>query len=189
MDAIARFARGRRAVLLVAGWAFGEAIVLPVVPDVALDLIALAAPRRALRLFLVAVGAALIGSVLLYAFASTTPDAARRLVLAVPGIDQPMLDAAAATVTGGVPWSIAQVGPGTPLKVDTLAWAVGPATLPAFLLGVVLNRVSRILPVLLLAAAAGAIAPDWIRRHERLVVAGYVIAWLVLYVTYFAGIV
>ena len=189
MDAIERFAGSRWAAALVAVWAFGEAIVLPVVPDVALDLIALAAPRRALRLFAVAVVASLLGSVVLYALASTTPDAARRLVLAVPGIDQPMLDAAAATVAGGVPWSIAQVGPGTPLKVDTLAWAVGPATFGPFLLAVVLNRISRILPVLLLAAAAGAVAPDWIRRHERLVVVGYGVAWLALYVAYFAGIV
>jgi membrane protein YqaA with SNARE-associated domain len=188
MDAIERFARTHWAVALVAAWAFGEAIVLPVVPDVALDLLALAAPRRALHLFVVAVVASLLGSLVLFTVASAAPDAARAVVLAVPGIGQPMLDVASATVAGGVPWSIAQVGPGTPLKVFTVAWATGPGGAIPFALGAVLNRLTRILPVLLIATAAGAIAPDWLRRHERLVVIAYAIVWVVLYVAYAAGV-
>jgi hypothetical protein len=109
------------------------------------------------------------------------------VALAVPGVDQPLLDGASATVAGGAPWSIALVGPGTPLKVFTVAWATGPGGVVPFALGAVLNRLTRILPVLLIAAAAGALAPGWLRDHERLVVVAYAAAWIALYVAYFAG--
>ena len=188
MDAIARFAASRGAVVLVAVWAFGEAIVLPVVPDVALDLLALAAPRRAVGLFLVATLASLAGSVALFAFASAAPEAARSLVLAVPGVHAAMLDAASQTVAAGAPWSIAQLGPGTPLKVFTVAWAAGPGGIVPFLVGAILNRIARIGPTLVAAAAVGAIAPGWLRRHERLVIAGYGVAWVAFYGVYFVAL-
>lgn len=188
MGAIERFGLTRWAVALVVAWAFAEAIVLPVVPDVALDLLALAAPRRGLGLFVVALVASVLGSLVLFALASSAPDEARRLVLAVPGIGQPMLDAASAAVAGGAPWSIAHFGPGTPLKVYTVAWATGPGGVVPFAVGAVLNRLTRILPVLLVAAAAGAVAPGWLRRHGRLVVVGYAAAWVALYVAYLGGV-
>ena len=188
MDAIARFAASRLAVVLVAVWAFGEAIVLPIVPDVALDLFALAAPRRALRLFLVATLASLGGSLVLFAIASAAPDAARVMVLAVPGIPERMLDAASQTVAGGAPWSIAQIGPGTPLKVFTVAWASGPGSVAPFLVGAALNRITRIAPTLAAAAAVGAMAPGWLRRHDRLVIGGYGVAWVAFYALYLLGL-
>ncbi len=188
MDAIARFAASRGAVVLVAAWAFGEAIVLPVVPDVALDLLALAAPRSGLRLFAVATLASLAGSLALFAFASATPEAARAIVLAVPGIPERMLDAASQTVAAGAPSSIAQLGPGTPLKVFTVAWAAGPGSIVPFLVGAILNRITRMGPTLVAAAAVGALAPGWLRRHERLVIAGYGVAWVVFYGLYFLAL-
>jgi membrane protein YqaA with SNARE-associated domain len=181
MDAIARFAATRRAMVLVAAWAFAEAIVLPIVPDVALDLLALAAPRRAGGLFVVATLASLAGSLVLFAVATATPAPARDLVLAVPGVHPALVDGAVQTVASGAPWSIAQFGPGTPLKVFTLAWAAGPATLLPFLIAVILNRVSRIAPTLIAAAVLGAAAPVWVHRHERLVLVGYAAAWVALY--------
>jgi membrane protein YqaA with SNARE-associated domain len=188
MDALARFAARKRAVALIAAWAFAEALVLPIVPDVALDLLALAAPRRAVRLFLVATLASVAGSLVLFAIASVAPATARDIVLAVPGISSRMLEAASSTVAGGAPWSIAQVGPGTPLKVDTVAGATGPGTLLPFVAGAVLNRITRIAPTLAAAAAVGTIAPAWLRRHERFVIVGYGVAWAVFYGLYFLAL-
>jgi membrane protein YqaA with SNARE-associated domain len=185
MDAVARFAASRWAVVLVAAWAFGEAIVLPVVPDIALDLLSLAAPRRAPRLFLVATLASLLGSIVLFAAALAAPGPVRDLVLAVPGIDQAAFDSASRTVTTGVPSSIAQFGPGIPLKVFTVAWALGPGNVVPFVVGVVLNRITRIAPTLIVATAIGAAAPGWSRRHERLVLVAYAAVWLVVYALYF----
>jgi membrane protein YqaA with SNARE-associated domain len=184
MEGLARFAASRGAIVLVAAWAFAEATVLPVVPDVALILLALAAPHRAAALFAVALAASLAGSLLLFAAATAAPDAARALVLAVPAIHPAMLAAATTTVAAGDPWSIAQFGPGTPLKVFTVAWAVGPGVVPSFVLAVILNRLTRIAPVLVVASVVGALAPGWIRRHERAVLVAYAVAWTVLYAGY-----
>ena len=70
---------------LVAGWAMAEALVFPIVPDVLVCLLALAAPRRAVVLFLAVVVGALAGSYVLYAIAVARPDVATAMVLAVPG--------------------------------------------------------------------------------------------------------
>ena len=173
--------------MVVALWSFAEAIVLPVVPDVALDLLGLAAPRRTPALFLVSIVASMFGTAVLLVFATGSLAAAEALVLAVPGINQPMLDAARATVTAGDPASLALFGPGTPLKVYTIGWAAGPATIFGLLIAVVLNRLTRIGPVLLAAIGLGALAPAWLRRHERLVLGVYVGAWLALYMAYLSG--
>ena len=187
MGRIGRLAGSRAAVLLVALWSFAEATVLPVVPDIALDLLAIAAPRRTPLLFAVSIVASLVGTAVLFTFAVSQLPAAQALVLAVPAIDQRMLDAARATVATGDPASLALFGPGTPMKVYTVAWASGSGTPLGLLLGAVLNRLTRIGPALLAATVLGALAPAWLRRHGRFVVAVYVAAWLVVYAGYWSG--
>jgi hypothetical protein len=184
LDRLAGIASSRRGVLLVAAWAFAEAIALPVVPDIALGLLALAAPRQVLRLFLVLVVAALAGTAVLYAVATAAPDAAYALLTSLPGIDAAAVDIARGTVAAGDPASVAGFGPGMPLKVYTLAWATGPATPVALALGVVLNRVTRVGPVVLALAILGRLAPGFLRRHERLVVGVYAAAWVATYALY-----
>jgi hypothetical protein len=71
----------------------------------------------------------------------------------------------------------AQVGPGPPLKVYTVEWTAAGGSFPGLILGVLLNRVTRIGPIVLVAALAGRLFPDWLRRHERPVIAGYAVAW------------
>ena len=71
----------------IGAWAFGEAIVLPVVPDVALALLALASPRRAGALFGAVLVGAVSGSILLAAATSAAPASVDAMLLAVPGID------------------------------------------------------------------------------------------------------
>jgi hypothetical protein len=186
LDAVARFAGTRGAAVLVAGWAAAEAVALPVVPDVALVLLALAAPRRAAALFGALILGALAGSLLLFAIANAAPDRVDAMLRAIPGIDQAMIDAAGTTLaTDGVA-GFAQFGPGPPLKVYTASWAALDGGVAGLLVGVVLNRLTRIAPVVVAAAIAGWLAPGWLRRHERLVLAGYAVAWVVVYAAYLA---
>ena len=49
---------------------------------------------------------------------------------------------------------------------------------------VLLNRVTRIGPVVLVAALGGRLFPGWLRRHERLVLPAYIVAWTVFYAIY-----
>jgi membrane protein YqaA with SNARE-associated domain len=179
-----RLAEGRAGLVLVSVWAFAEAILLPVVPDVVACLLALAVPRRTLALFVALVAGSLAGTALLYALAIADPDAVSSMLLALPGINPDMLRMTQHLVASGDPLSIAQLGPGTPLKVYTVAWAAGPATPLALAVGVILNRITRIAPGLLLAAAAGWLAPAFIRRHDRLILAGYTAFWIVAYALY-----
>jgi membrane protein YqaA with SNARE-associated domain len=179
-----RLASGRSGIALVAAWAFLEAIVFPVVPDVGLGLLVLVAPRRTFRLFASVVIAGLAGSAVLYVLSLAAPDAVRSMLLALPGIREPVLAAAHDAVASGDPRSIALFGPGTPLKVFTFAWAVGPGTPIALAAGVVLNRLTRIGPGLVCLAVAGWLMPGFLRRHDRLVLAAYALFFLVLYAIY-----
>jgi hypothetical protein len=188
LDRTARLATSGAGVALVAAWSFAEAIVLPIVPDVVLDLFGLATPRRAPLLFLVAVVGSVAGTIVLFALASTAPATAQSLILAVPAIDPPMLDAARVTVAAGDPASLALFGPGTPLKVYSLAWAAGGGPLVGLLIGAVVNRLTRIGPALLGCVGVGAVAPAWLRRHERLVLGLYTIFWLATYLAYWTGL-
>ena len=179
-----RIAGGRSGLLIVGLWAFAEAIAFPIVPDVAIGLAALVAPRRVLVLFGGLVVGALLGTVILYGLTILAPDAVQAMLLALPGIRPPMLDAAQVTVAGGAPGSLALFGPGTPLKVFTWAWAMGPGTPLALLAGVVLNRITRIGPALAALTVVGMVAPDFLRRHHRLVLATYALFYLATYVLY-----
>lgn len=170
--------------LLMAAWGAGEAVVFPLVPDVLLYLLAAVVPRRAAALFAWALAGAVGGTALLYALAIAAPEAATSLVLAVPGIDRTMLDATTVAVAGGDPTALAMFGPGTPLKVYTLAWALGPGGPAGLLVGMILNRLTRIGPGLVIAALLGYVAPRWLRRHDRPILSAYAIAWIVLYAVY-----
>ncbi len=183
-EVLQRLAVGPAGIALIMIWGVAEAILLPVVPDVAACLLALAAPRRTISLFAALVAGSLVGTVALYALAVAHPDAISSIVLAVPGVDAAMLHSAQQTVASGDPLSIAQLGPGTPLKVYTVAWAAGPATPLALALGVIFNRITRIGPGLLLAAGIGWLGSTWVRRHDRLVLAVYAAFWLGAYALY-----
>jgi membrane protein YqaA with SNARE-associated domain len=186
LDAIARFAPTGSAAVLVAAWAAAEAVVLPVVPDVALVLLALAAPRRSVPLFAALVAGALAGSFVLFAFATAAPDRVDTMLRAIPGIDEATIAAADASLTDDGVAGFAQFGPGPPLKVYTARWAASDGGALGLLAGVVLNRLTRIGPVLVAAAVAGWLIPGWLRRHERLVLAGYALAWAAVYALYLA---
>ena len=128
---------------------------------------------------------ALAGTAVLYAWTLLAPGAVHSMLLALPGINETTLISARATVADGNPASIALVGPGTPLKVYTFAWATGPATPVARSPWArSLNRITRIGPGLLLLAALGWFAPGFLRRHDRLVLAAYATFYVVSYALY-----
>jgi hypothetical protein len=95
-----------------------EAIILPVVPDVGLCLLVLAAPRRAAQQLLAIVAGALVGTLLLAVLSTAAPNDVRSMLLSLPGIDATMLAEADMTLADrGSP--VCQFGPGAPLKVCT----------------------------------------------------------------------
>lgn len=185
-DRMASVARSRWGWLVVGAWAFAEAIAFPIVPDVLLGLLVLAAPRSLVRLFVALVVGALLGTVILYAASLAAPDAVRAMLLALPGIDPVMVEAAVTDTAGGSLLALAGVGPGTPLKVYTYAWATGPGTPLVLAVGVVVNRFTRVLPPVIALAVVGWLAPGWLRRHERLVLVAYAAFYVVAYVLYWS---
>ena len=183
-DAIGRFARSGSAIAFIGAWALGEAIVLPIVPDVALALLALASPRRAGALFGAVLVGAVSGSILLAAATSAAPASVDAMLLAVPGIDTDTIANVDGRLAADGVLGFAQVGPGPPLKVYTVEWVEAGGSWPGLILGVLLNRVTRIGPVVLVAALAGRLLPGWLRRHERLVIPAYGVAWTAFYAVY-----
>jgi len=181
-----RIANGPAGIALVGAWAFAEAIFFPIIPDAAIGLLVLVAPRRIVVLFAALLAGALVGTAVMYALSLIAPGAVESMLLALPGIDEAMLATAQDTVAAGDPASIALIGAGTPLKVYTYAWATGPATPLALAVGAVINRITRIGPVLLLLAALGWLAPGFLRRHDRLTLAVYASAYVVLYAIYWS---
>lgn len=182
-DRLARFASRRSAIATLALWGMAEAILLPIVPDVGLGLLLLAAPRRAMPLFGAVVAGALVGSLVLAVAAVQAPDGVRDMLLRVPGIDAALIsdanrDLAAAGIAG-----FAQVGPGAPLKVYTAEWVRLGGGVPGLLLGAVLNRLTRIGPVVVATVAAGWFLGGWMRRHPALTLGVYSVLWIAVYVS------
>jgi membrane protein YqaA with SNARE-associated domain len=186
LDDLARFANGRGGPLAVFLWALAEAVALPVIPDVLLGLLLLAAPRRFVILFASLCLGSLAGSLLLYGLTVADPEAVRHLLLGLPGINEPMVRAASGTVASGGPTSLLLFGPGTPLKVFTFAWANGAVSPVGFLPAVIVNRISRIAPLALAQAGLGTLAPAFLRRHERMLLGLYVAAYIATYALYLA---
>jgi membrane protein YqaA with SNARE-associated domain len=179
--ALARFADDRRAAWLLAVWAAAEAIVLPVVPDVGLALLVLARPQQAIRLFGAVIAGAVAGSLVMHGLAMSDPAAIERLLLAVPGIDASMLGEVERRIGEDGVAAFGQVGPGTPLKASTAGWAGARGDVLGTVAGAVLNRVTRVGPVVAMAWVGGRLAGGWLRRHDRLVVVCYVACWVVVY--------
>jgi hypothetical protein len=168
-------------------WAGAEAIALPVVPDVGLCLLALAAPRPVLKLFLVVIGGALAGTLLLAILAIAAPETIRAMLLALPGIDASTLAEVDLALAGNGIAGFAQVGPGPPLKAYTVQWLGQGGDLPGLVVGAIINRLTRIGPVVMVAALIGWGLRAWMRQRERLILVAYAVAWIVFYAAYWAG--
>jgi hypothetical protein len=189
LERVARFARRPAATLTVGIWAAVEAILFPIVPDVGLCLLVLAAPRRAAVLFVAVVIGAIAGTLVMAAFALQAPDAARAVLLAIPAIDPALLASADQALARDGVLGFAQLGPGAPLKVYTVEWLAHGGDTAGLVVGTVLNRITRIGPALIVAAVIGQFAGSWLRRHSQLTLAAYAAFWILVYVAYFTGLV
>ena len=181
IDRIERFAGSPAAVATMALWAAAEAVALPVVPDVVLCLLALAAPRQAARLFAAVVVGAVAGTLILAFLASVAPDEVRAMLLALPGIDVSLIAEANGQLQRDGVLGFVQFGVGPPLKVYSNEWLGLGGDVPGLVVGAILNRLTRIGPALLVAGAVGVLLAAAIRRHDRATVTAYAAFWIVLY--------
>ena len=179
-----------RSGLAISGaWGFAEATVFFVVPDVAVGVVALLAPRRWWRVASLTIGASLLGGLVLFTAASVDRDTARSVVTALPGIDEEMTSGVAGDLEddGGMALVRAPFS-GIPYKVYAVemadrSWAVG-----SFLGWSLPSRAMRILPVAGFAALVGRWFAGFIRRRTGLVLGAYLVGWVVLYVFYFRSV-
>jgi hypothetical protein len=187
VERIAAEAGRPRAAAAMALWAAAEAIVLPIVPDVGLGILALAAPGRTWRLFGAVLAGAVAGTLVLGVLAARAPDAVAGMLVRVPGIDAAMVDGTRAELERDGVAGFAQVGIGPPLKVYTAEWLAGGGDGPGLVVGAVLNRLTRIGPAVIVAAVVGRLLAGRIRRHAGLVLGAYAVFWAVVYAVVLTG--
>jgi 1-acyl-sn-glycerol-3-phosphate acyltransferase len=163
---------------LVAAWAAAEAVSWPLLPEFLLALVCVAAPRRGLRLPLVAALASLAGGALAYALAAggvTAPEplTTPRMRVAVAGD----LGTRGNRALDHQPLS------GIPYKVYGSAAGRAHTGLPGFLAASVPARGLRICAAGLLACGFGAATARWRRWYPA-----YATAFLVLFVASLNGV-
>ena len=180
-ERIERFSARPAALATMAIWGAAEAVVLPVVPDVGLCLLALAAPRQAARLFAAVLVGGVAGTLILASLTAVAPDAVRAMLLALPGIDGAMIAEANGQLQRDGVFGFIQFGVGPPLKVYSTEWLALGGDAPGLVLGAVLNRLTRIGPVLLVASGAGLLLASGIRRRSGAMLAAYAAFWIALY--------
>ena len=172
------------ALTVAAVWAFAEATLFFIVPDVWLTRLALRNPRLALWACLVATVAAVVGGSLMFAAGVRAPTAAEAALEAVPGI----FAGTVADVNGELRESgpIAMIwGPatGTPYKIYAVeAGRIGLA--PAEFVGAsVIARLPRFLILTLAAGALTALFRPLLPKGAPEVV--HAVLWLAFYAAYF----
>jgi hypothetical protein len=181
IERIGGFAAGPAALATMAIWAAAEAVALPVVPDVGLCLLVLAAPRQSARLFAAVVGGAVVGTLVLASLTSLAPDAVRAVLLALPGIDGSLLLEANRQLERDGVLGFTQFGVGPPLKVYSTEWLSLGGEVPGLVVGAILNRLTRIGPVVLVASAAGWFLAAGIQRNAAATFAAYAAFWIGVY--------
>ena len=150
---VAALAGSRRGLALVAGWSVAEAFSWPLVPELALALLVVAAPRRWLPLTAAAAAGSVAGCVLawcLYAAGGHAPQP----------LTTPRMRAAVAAETTSYGAAAVRRQPlsGIPVKVYAAEAGLRHVPLPAFAGQVAVTRGARILAVGALVALAAAAA-------------------------------
>jgi len=170
---VAVFAGSGLGLLTVALWAAGEAVLLPILPEFALVILVVAAPRKALRLALVAAAGSLAGGALMYTLAThgITSPAPLTTPLMHTTASAEVAEHGSAALRG-------QPMSGIPYKVYGLAAGRAHVGLGGFLGESVPARAVRILVVAGLAGFFGAATRTWRRWYP---------AFVVLFVTLFAA--
>lgn len=170
--------------VVLVGWGVGEALFLPVVPDVLLGLLVLAAPWQFGPLLGTAVVGGVVGGVAGWWLLRERQSLADRVLALQPGLGRPGLAEAEDRVRRrGTLAAFAQVGPGLPLKAYLHALSVvAPTTTPATVAGLAfVNRLARLGPVAFVFAALHPFAVGW---PPVLLAVAWIGGWTAFYVAY-----
>jgi len=170
---VGTFAGSTAGLLFVAAWAMAEAVVLPLIPELVLGVLALAAPRRAGRLALVAAVGSLAGGALMYVLAAH--GAAPPAPLTTPRMH---VTASAQVASEGAPALRHQAMSGIPYKVYGLAAGRDEVGLGGFLWASAQARGVRIVVGGLVLGLFGAGLWRWRRWYP---------IYLVVYMTVFVA--
>jgi membrane protein YqaA with SNARE-associated domain len=157
---VARFAASWPAALLVAAWAFGEALCWPLLPELALAALCVAAPRAGARLAIAAAAGSVTGGIIGYLLA------AHGIVLPEPLTTARMHAAVAAQVAAhGAAAVHAQPLSGIPFKAYVAASGARHVGLARFLVASAEARGARILAAGLIMTGVAACAARWRRLY------------------------
>jgi len=165
---------------------FGEAVALPIVPDVLLGLLALATPAALGVPLVAAIAGAVVGSVVLADLHRRRPDLVSKIIAVQPSLGQRgMAEARTRIERAGAARGFAQVGPGLPLKAYVVALIEslgdpGPSRLAGL---ATINRLTRLVPVVAGFALVGVLARA-VDVSVSSAVPVYVAGWTVFYLAF-----
>lgn len=172
--------------LLVALWAFAEAILFFIVADVPISVVAVKKGFRAAAIASVAAAlAASAGGLVVYLWAASEPAGAARTIAALPAIDATLIETASeAFRDGGYPAMLHGSLTGIPYKLYALAAGTEGRPLLPFLLLSPLIRLPRFLLVSALVAGLSRLLSRRLPLRARLAILGG--CWALFYAFYFA---
>lgn len=166
------------------GWGFGEAVLFFVIPDVFLTLVAVRLGlRRSWRLAVLATAGAVIGGLVVYAWASLHPASVTSAMQLLPGIERSMIDSVNADVAAhGSAALLAGPWQGRPYKL--FAAASGELGLSAIGLALLTipGRLGRFAISIALASYLRWFFSRWIPQEVML--ATWAAFWVVVYAGY-----
>jgi len=171
--------------LLVACWAFAEALLLFIVADVPISAMGLRHGRkRALWAALVAATFAALGGLAMLLWAAGDPAGSRAVLESLPGISPALVNqASAAWHEGGTMAMLLGSFSGVPYKIYAHAAGIESAGMAGFFIASIIARLPRFL---LVAAVFGTLGPALRRRFPMpLLWVLFGIGWSAFYTFYF----
>ena len=166
------------------GWGFAEAVLFFIIPDVFLTLVAIRFGfRRSWRLAVLATAGAVVGGLVVYAWASLDSASATSAIELLPGIDPSMVEAVNADVAAnGNAALLAGPWQGRPYKL--FAAASGELGLSAISLALLTipGRLARFAISIALASYLRWIFTRWI--PEKVMLTTWAAFWIVVYTGY-----
>ncbi len=166
-------------------WGLAEATVFFIVPDVLLSALALRSPRGAVRGAILVLAGAVAGGVAMVRFAASDPEAARALVLAVPGISEAAVARARGLLEGGLLEGMV-VGSLSGLPYKIFAVEAGATGVSPWLFALV-SVPARLLRFLLVVGATSLLSRTvFARLSDRAKFAVLGVFWVGFYAVYFS---